>query len=80
MATTERAIDRARRRATEDVRALGAEIRRARVTAGLSLREVGSRTGVGWARLSRFDHAQERYQSDGTCEAHDNSWSLALPV
>jgi transcriptional regulator with XRE-family HTH domain len=55
MATTERAIDRARRRATEDLRATGAEVRRARVAAGLSLREVESRTRVGAARLSRFE-------------------------
>ena len=57
MATTERSIDRARRRATEDLRTLGGEIRRARTASGVSLREVESRTGVGYAQLSRFERA-----------------------
>src|SRR5436190_10633096 len=48
-------MDRARRRAAEDLRAIGAEIRRARTATGLSVREVESRTGIGYARVSRFE-------------------------
>jgi transcriptional regulator with XRE-family HTH domain len=55
MATTERSIDRARRRATEDLRAIGAETRRARMAGGVSLRDVESRTRVPYARISRFE-------------------------
>jgi transcriptional regulator with XRE-family HTH domain len=57
MATRERPRDRAIRVATADLRRLGADLRQARVSAGLSLREVGSQVDLSASQVSRIERA-----------------------
>jgi transcriptional regulator with XRE-family HTH domain len=58
MANRERPGDRGRRRGTESRLRLAADLRRARVGAGLSLREVGAATGIEPTRIWRFEHGR----------------------
>jgi transcriptional regulator with XRE-family HTH domain len=58
MATRERPADRGRRRAAEARLRLGAELRRARVGSGLSLRDVGQSAGVDPTRIWRLERGQ----------------------
>lgn len=55
MPTRERPSDRGRRRLNEARSRLGGELRRGRLAAGLSLREVARATGVDHVRIWRFE-------------------------
>jgi len=55
MATRERPSDRASRRAVDDVRQIGRDIRAARLGAGLSLRIAGVASGVSASHLRRIE-------------------------
>jgi transcriptional regulator with XRE-family HTH domain len=58
MGTRERPADRGRRRAEDAFRRLGQEHRLARVSAGLSLREVGAASAASHQQLSRFERGE----------------------
>jgi len=58
MANRERPGDRGRRRGSESRQRLGTDLRRGRVGAGLSLREVGAATGIEPTRIWRFERGQ----------------------
>jgi transcriptional regulator with XRE-family HTH domain len=58
MATRERLGDRGRRKAADGRARLAADIRRARVGAGLSLRDVGIASGVDPTRVWRFERGR----------------------
>lgn len=55
MATRERPQDRARHQVQADLARVGRDLRQARVSAGLSLRVVGSRVGLSPSQLSRIE-------------------------
>jgi transcriptional regulator with XRE-family HTH domain len=55
MTTRERPADRGRRRARENRARLAADIRRARIAAGLSLRQTAEAAGLDHAQISRFE-------------------------
>ena len=55
MGTRERPLDRAQRRTVEQLAAAGREIRLARVSAGLSQRDVGSAAGVSRTTVWRLE-------------------------
>jgi transcriptional regulator with XRE-family HTH domain len=58
MATRERPVDRGARRATIDAVRVGAELRQARVSAGLPLASVGRATGISASQISRIERAR----------------------
>ena len=58
MATRERPGDRGRRRAHQDTVAVGADIRRHRIGAGLSLRAVAAAAGVDHVQLWKLEHGR----------------------
>ena len=58
MATRERARDRGRRRAADDLRAVGLEIRRSRLGAGVSLRAVGDAAGVDHVQVWKLERGR----------------------
>ena len=58
MATRERPGDRGRRRANQDTVTVGADIRRHRVGAGLSLRAVAAAAGVDHVQLWKLEHGR----------------------
>ena len=58
MAPSERRVDRGSRQAAELRRRLGAELREARIKAGLSQRQVAASTGVSGSFVSRVERAQ----------------------
>jgi len=57
MATRERAADRGARLARQDLTAVGGDIRTARLTNGLTLREVGRAVGVSYSTAGRVERA-----------------------
>lgn len=57
MPTRERASDRGARTARHDLATVGTEIRAARLSAGLSLRDVGRATGMSYSQVGRLERA-----------------------
>lgn len=57
MATRERAVDRGARSAASDIARAGVELRQARASSGLALREVGRAAGLSASQLSRIERA-----------------------
>lgn len=57
MPPRERAVDRGTRIASHDLVTTGAEIRTARVAAGLSLRDVGRACGMSYSQAGRIERA-----------------------
>lgn len=60
MATRERATDRGSRMAAADALRAGAELRQARVSAGLSLADVGRTVGLSASQISRIERGRAR--------------------
>jgi transcriptional regulator with XRE-family HTH domain len=69
MPTRETPLQRVRRESRELVIRLGAELRRARVSAGLSQREVGRRTGLSHSVIGRIERGEVRHLSIERLEA-----------
>ncbi len=59
MATRERAADRGRRRASDDLRRVGLEIRQSRLASGLSLRAIGEAARVDHVQLWKLERGHQ---------------------
>jgi transcriptional regulator with XRE-family HTH domain len=57
MATRERRVDRGSRRARRRLTTIGEELREARLSAGLSQRQVGAAAGISHAEVGRIERA-----------------------